>query len=352
MTIAVRAEPLERFCERVVVAMGAEPPVAAEVARHLVLANLSGHDSHGVQRLAMYVRWADDGILVPGAGPEVVRESPVSVLVDGHDTFGHYSTLFTLERCMERAAHSGLAVGVLRNPTHTGRMGTYSEVAVGRGFVCLATTGSTRPGKGLVVPFGSVEGTLGTNPWTIGVPAAGGHAPFVYDAATSAIAEGKVRLAQFRGVRTPEGALLDGSGAPTTDPDRLYDGGALMPVGGARFGHKGSAFSVAAALLGALAAPDEGDPGPDGGIGGVFVLVLSPSLFGAPDAHGTLVARALDQVKAAAPAPGVAEVLHAGEPERRSRAERGARGIPLPDTVWAELTSVSERFGVDLPSPG
>jgi uncharacterized oxidoreductase len=201
-----------------------------------------------------------------------------------------------------------------------------------------------------VSPFGAIQGTLGTNPWTIGVPAAGGHAPFLYDAATSAVAEGKVRLAQFRGVPVREGALIDAEGHATTDPEDLYQGGSLLPVGGP-FGHKGSAFSLAAALLGALASPDGADSGPDAGVGGVFMLVLSPSLFGSAVDHATLVATALDQVKAARPAPGVDEVLHAGEPELRSRRERGVYGIPLPDTVWEELAAVAERFQVELPAP-
>ena len=53
-----------------------------EVARHLVNANLSGHDSHGVLRLTQYVAEMDRGELAPGAGPELLRASQVCALFD------------------------------------------------------------------------------------------------------------------------------------------------------------------------------------------------------------------------------------------------------------------------------
>jgi uncharacterized oxidoreductase len=357
MTVAVQARPLERFSEHVFAALGADPDVAAEVARHLVMANLAGHDSHGVQRLKMYVDWADKGMVVPAARPEVVRETPVSVLVDGHRSFGHFSTLYLLRHCMDKADSTGLAVGVLRNPTHTGRMGTYSEAAVERGLICIATVGSSWAGHGLVAPFGGVGRTLGTNPWTIGIPAGPGEPPFLYDAATSTIAEGKVRLASFKGVPVAEGTVVDPSGHSTTDPEQLYQGGSLVPLGGTLAGHKGTAFSVAAALFGALGMIAGDEPDPAGaekdyeGVGGAFVLVLSPSLFGDPAEYRRLVGQTLAELNATIPAAGVSEVVNAGEPERRSRRARLAGGIPLPDPVWEELTTVADRFRLQLPSP-
>ncbi len=349
------AASLEVFAAGVFRALGAPPEVAAEVARHLVLSNLSGHDTHGLFRIPLYVGMAEDGALVPSATPVVLRETAVSILVDARRGFGQYATAFTLERCLEKAGLAGVGVGTIRHSTHTGRLGTYAEAAAERGFVCLATTGSAGPEHGSVVPFGGARRFLDTNPWTVGVPAGEGRATFVYDAATSAIAGGKVRLALSEGMPVPDGTLLDAGGHPTRDPQALLDGGSLRPLGAPQAAHKGSGFSLAAALLGALGMIDDPDPTPAGivrgfdGAGGVFLWVLDPALFGDAHAYAGLVARTLDRLHAVPPLPGVERVLHAGEPEAEARRERTRDGIPISDALWAQLAAVGERFAVPLP---
>lgn len=351
----LQAEPLRQFAAAVFAEMGAHESVATEVARHLVLSNLSGHDSHGVLRIPLYVEMADRGSLAPASLPEVIQESPVSALVDAHRGFGQFSTLFTLENCLAKASTGGVAVAGIRHSTHTGRLGTYSELATERGFVCIMTTGSAGPAYGLVAPFGGAGRFLSTNPWTIGIPAGRSRAPFIYDAATSTIAEGKNQFARAKGVRAPEGALLDASGVPTTDPEDLYRGGSMTPLGGVEAGHKGYGYSLAAALLGALAIIGDPDPTPAGalegfgGVGGVFMVVVSPSLFGDSETYAGLVARTLDEVKQVRPKPGVSEVLHPGEPEARSREVRSRDGVPIPDALWHDFERIGRRFGVELP---
>ncbi len=335
--------------------MGAPEQVSVAVAEHLVLSNLSGHDSHGVMRIPLYVDMADRGALQPTRLPEVLAESEATILVDAHRGFGQYSTLFTLERCMERAKAAGAAVGAVRHSTHTGRLGTYSEVAAARGLVSLVTTGSAGPGYGLVAPVGGIGRFMSTNPWAIGVPSGKDRAPFVYDAATTTIAEGKNQLARARGVPVPEGALLDSAGRATTDPEDLYRGGTMTPLGGSVASHKGYGYSLGAALLGALAMIGDPDPTPAGalegfkGAGGVFMVVVDPGRFGPVEEYAGLVASTLDGLKRVEPAPG-REVLYAGEPEARSRAARAAQGISLPQAVWSRLAEVARRFGVRLPA--
>ena len=79
------------------------------------------------------------------------------------------------------------------------------------------------------------------------------------------------------------------------------------------------------------------------------MLVLNPAWFGDPEAYLAVVADTVDWVKQSRPAPGVEEVLVAGEPEERSRKERGRLGVPLPDGTWERLEAVAARFGVQMP---
>ena len=92
-----------------------------------------------------------------------------------------------------------------------------------------------------------------------------------------------------------------------------------------------------------------GDDGRARRVTGVFVLVVNPAWFGEAGSYLSMVADTVETVKRTPPAPGVDEVLVAGEPEERSREQRGRDGIRLPDGTWEALEPVATRFGVPMP---
>jgi len=111
---------LEGFVTRVFQAMGADHDVGVEVACHLVRANLSGHDSHGVIRVAHYLAQADRGELIPSARPTIAHETEATGLIDGHRGFGHFATAFALDWALNKAQQRGLAAAAIRHCTHIG----------------------------------------------------------------------------------------------------------------------------------------------------------------------------------------------------------------------------------------
>ena len=355
----VRAEPLEGFARSIFIALGADDATAAEVARHLVLANLSGHDSHGVIRIPQYVGEMDRGELDPKGMPEVVAEGPVTALIDSHYGFGHVACSFALAWCLEKAGSMGLAAAAVRHTNHIGRLGDYAERAAAAGFVAIVTVGVAGPEAGSVAPFGGGGRFLGTNPWTFGIPAAG-RPPFLIDCATSTIAEGKNRLALSKGVPVAEGLLIDAEGRPTTDPAQLYEGGALTGLGGALGGHKGWGYGLASALIGGLSMID--DPKPTSGgtmrppadwenkLGGAFLIVLDPGRFGDRRAYAEAVAGVAGAAYKVRPAAGSSGVRVPGDPEVATRQERRAAGIAIPASTWELLAEIAERAGVSLPA--
>ena len=348
---------LQSFVHGVCSALGSDEEIAAEVAHHLVGANLAGHDSHGVLRLTWYEEQARAGSLLPGARPTVLRDGGATALVDAGRGFGHFSTAFALNEAVARARRHGLAAIAIRHSMHIGRLGEYAERGAVEGLVTIVTYGSAGAPGAIVVPFGGRERFLGTNPWAIGIPAAGGP-PMLFDAATSTVAEGKLRVARSKGTSVPPGCVVDQAGEPSTDPNDFYNGGALLPLGGAVAGHKGYSLAMASALIGGLAMigddapptlPGSGDN--RGWITGVVVLALDPEAFGEGETYATMVGETLAAARRIAPAPGVAEVLAPGDPEARTREERGRDGIPLPAAIWQDLTVLAERYNVPLP-PG
>jgi uncharacterized oxidoreductase len=356
--VVARAEDLRSFSAALAEAMGAEPAVAAEVARHLVSANLSGHDSHGVLRWPQYTDELDRGELHPGAVVELVREAPVTAVFDAGQGFGHRSTMLATGWTVEHAKANGIAAAAVRHSMHIGRLGEYTERITESGLIGIVTVGVAGPGSGTVAPFGGAARFLGTNPWSMGVPAAG-RAPMIFDAATSTVAEGKIRLARAKGAEAPFGTVRDPAGELTRDPAQLYAGGTLTGLGGELAGHKGYGFSLAAALIGGLAMI--GDDGPTGAgcmrlpetwgtrLAGVFVAAIDPAAFGDGDEYRGRVAAVLDAAPASPTAPGVAEVLVPGDPERRSRERRSREGIPVPTATWDDLLGLAERFGIAAP---
>lgn len=346
-------EPMERFVRDACRALGTADDIAAAVAQHLVRANLSGHDSHGVIRIPWYAEQVEAGKLVPGNRPELLRETPAAALFDARSGFGHYSTRVALDWATERAKQMGIAVATQRNATHIGRLGEYAERGAAAGFITLVTYGSAGQGTGTVAPFHGRERFLGTNPWAMGIPAAR-RLPMLYDAATSVIAEGKIRVARDKGASLPPGAILDPDGNPSTSPATFYDGGVLLPVGGEIAGHKGFGFSLASAFVGGLALSA---PAPSAGIttsrntviSGVTLIAIDADAFGEGATYAERVADVLGDVGQVPPVAGVERVLAPGEPEEMSRQERTRMGIPLPAATWDALIALADRLAVAPP---
>jgi hydroxycarboxylate dehydrogenase B len=281
-------------------------------------------------------------------------------LIDAGRSFGHFSTSFALQWAMERASEHGLAAAAVRHSSHIGRLGEYTERAAGRGLIALVTVGAAGPGVGGMLLYGGRKRFFGANPVSIGVPALE-HAPVVFDGSTSAIAEGKVRVARAKGVPLPPGCIVDAAGNPSTDPADFYAGGALLPLGGEVAGHKGYGLALASALLSGLAMIDDSDPtligasvlqgetDTRGQMAGVFLIVIDPALFGDPASYSAMVDETVAAAKRVPPAPDTVEVLIPGEPEARNRAQRGRTGIVLPEATWNDLMNVAQRFGIPAP---
>jgi uncharacterized oxidoreductase len=351
--------PLQAFATGVVRMLGADPDVAHEVGRHLVRSNLSGHDSHGVILLPAYVDQADRGELRPAERPALIHETAVAALLDARRGFGHFSTMQAMEWVLARAPRHGVAVAAVRHSSHIGRLGEYTERAAEAGVIGLVTVGAGGPGLGALVLHGSRERFFGTNPWSIGVPGTG--RAMVYDGATSVLAEGKVRVARAAGRRLPSECVVDRAGRPTADPEALYAGGAMLPLGAPAAGHKGSGLAMASALIGALGMIDDPDPTAVGAmpspgatdtrgrLGGLFVQAIDPGCFGDAGHYRAMVEEHLAAAKRLNPAAENGEVLLPGEPEVRSRERRGREGIPLAAATWTELGKLAARFGVPLP---
>jgi uncharacterized oxidoreductase len=340
----VAHEPLQRLVASIFARAGCDAAEAECVARHLVRANLVGHDSHGVIRVPAYLKWLREGKLVANARPEVVFESEAVAVVDGGSGFGQSAGEFAVRLGVAKAEAQGVAVVALRNSGHLGRVGDWPEMAAEAGMVSLHFVSTSGFGL-LVAPHGGTDRRLSANPIAAGVPVEGGR-PIILDISTCSIAEGKVRVAFNRGEAVPEGCVIDAGGNPTTEPAVFYADppGSILPFGG----HKGYGLSVITEVLaGAFTGNGCGDPSTPTVSSGMLSVMLDPGRIPRSMPFGAEVRRFVAFVKAARPATPGGSVLMPGEVEDRTLERRLREGIPLEDVTRGQLLECARSLGVE-----
>lgn len=351
------ADALHDFSAAVLEVAGVPSDDAALAADVLVAADLRGIDSHGVARLRGYFEALRSGEI--NATPElrVVRETLTTATVDADNGLGLVVGPWANEIAMDKALDAGSGWVAVRNSNHFGIAGYYVLEALERDLIGWAMTNSSA----LVAPIFGIGRMLGTNPLAIAFPGLE-EPPIVIDLATSVVAFGKIEIAMRKGLPIPEGWAIDAAGRPTTQPEAVYDGGALLPVGSTRElgGHKGYALSMMVDVLSAVLSGANWGPfapafviaqTPPGTVGvgiGHFFGALRIDGFIDPDEFKRQVDHLVRTFRAAPAAPGTDGPLVPGDPERLAEVERRRDGIPLIAPVAADLEALAVETGVLL----
>jgi uncharacterized oxidoreductase len=341
------ADQLRTLTSAILQAGGSASSEADLVADHLVLANLAGHDSHGVGMVPSYVRHLKAGLVVPNTRAKVVKDDGAVLMFDGGRGYGRCVAGEAMAAAITRVRQTGVVAVTLANAHHIGRVGAYGELTSAAGLVSLHFVNVTDH-RAIVAPFRGTDARFVTNPVCIALPGTDAHPPVLLDMATSAIAMGKVRVAKNEGHDVADGILIDSKGQPTRDPNVMYRDpiGALQTFGG----HKGYALAVVTELLaGALSGGPTIQPGNKrmgGTINNMFAVVLDPARLAGVDWLRRELDGFLDYVKASPPANPAAPVLVPGDPERLARAERSRAGIVVDATTWDEILQAAEAVGL------
>ena len=339
-------ETLKDFGVRVMVSAGLEPEEAALFMENLLYADSRGVGSHGISRLINYAKRVRCGVITPGANAEVVQEAAATLVIDGHNGIGAKIARQAMDLSIQKAKDAGCCVTTVRGGNHFGVGAFYSKYAAEQGMIAWVLAVSSTA----VAPTGGAEAMLGTNPFSLAVPA-GRNDPFDLDMATSVVARGKVVLARKKGEDIPEGWALDRNGVPATDPDAVLDGGFMLPFGG----YKGYGISLFIDLMcSCLAGGKDSRTTPSFWTDydnpqdlGYFMVVIDPEKFLPLPVFRERVDAMLDAFKACPPAPGVDRVRVAGEIEADRERESKQLGIEISDAVIAELRTVGATYGVE-----
>jgi uncharacterized oxidoreductase len=340
---SIAPDALRRWVVELWRAAGSAENEAQLTADHLVLANSSGHDSHGVGMVPRYVQSWLAGELQLNQHVTVRSDSGTMLALDGRRGMGQAVAHEAMQFAIERARAHGVCVMGLRHAHHLGRVGHWAEQAVAAGLVSIHFVNAMS--QPIVAPYGGREGRFVTNPFTVGIPVPG-REPLLLDFATSAVAMGKVRVAHLAGQAVPADALLDAAGRPTEDPGVMFPppgepAGALLPFAK----HKGYALAMVVEVLAAALTGGETTRPANlvyryGVWNNMLAIVFDPRRLGAAEAFGHEVREFIEWVQSAPLQPGADRIRMPGDPERETRRER-ADALPLDAGSVAELDAAA-----------
>lgn len=345
---------LERFCNDAFCKFGFTPDEAQVVTDVLLLSDKYGIESHGMQRLSRYHKGIEKGMIKPEAKPEVVFESPVSAVIDGHDGMGQLIGKFAMEKCIQKAKTTGMAVVSVRNSNHYGIAGYYAKMAVDQGLIGMSFTNS----EAIMVPTFGSKAMLGSNPIAMAVPA--DPHPFIYDASTTVVTRGKLEMYRKAEKPLPDGWALDKNGLPSNDAEDVLKnilakaGGGIMPLGASEEitgSHKGFGYGmiceIFCSILSQGLTSNHTHTDGKGGTCHGFVAI-DPAAFGDAEKIKARFSTFLAELREAPKAQGHDRIYCAGDKEVEALERAKDQGIAVDVKTVIEMKQMCEYLGLEF----
>jgi LDH2 family malate/lactate/ureidoglycolate dehydrogenase len=324
-----------------------------------------GIESHGCNRFKpIYIDRIVKGTLLPKTQLEIVKETPTTIVMDAHDGMGMVAAHAMMEKLIQKAKECGMAGGAIRNSTHYGIAGYWTDMAAKQGLIAVTGT-NARPS---IAPTFGVENMLGTNPLTFSLPT-DEEFPFCLDCATSIVQRGKIEFYARSGKDTPEGMVVTHDGKPITNSKAILKmlnegSAALAPLGGGpgdeMCGYKGYGYATVVEILSSALAGGEfmkalSGVSPEGKAQmyhlGHFFFVVDPEAFMGLDVFKKTAGEICRQLRASAKAPGYERIYTAGEKEYLVSLERKDKGVPVNEAVQKELIALRDEHHLPYTFP-
>lgn len=346
-------DQLKRFCCDAFEMFGFSGEEAKSITDVLLLSDMYGIESHGMQRLVRYHKGIEKGFIHVDAKPEVVFETPVSAVIDAHDGMGQLVSIEAMKLAIKKAKQSGMAIVSVKNSNHFGIAGYYAKMACDEGLIGFAMTNS----EAIMVPTYSRLAMLGSNPIAISMPAE--PYPFFFDSSTTVVTRGKLEIYNKLSKPLPEGWALDENGKPCTDASRVLknivgkNGGGIVPLGGdteTLGSHKGYGYGMLCEIFcsifsGGLTSNHTHLNGKGGTCHGF--MAINPEVFGNANEMRERFSTFLQELRDAPKAQGAERIYTHGEKEIIAFADRKKNGIDVNINTVAEMKDLCDYLGMD-----
>ncbi|HCL00707.1 MAG TPA: malate dehydrogenase [Candidatus Marinimicrobia bacterium] len=354
--IVVKISELRTFVIDVLVNTGLSREDAEITADVLITADRRNIESHGVARLKRYVDGIKSGIIIPDTRLSIIKETPVSLVIDGNGGMGQPIAYNTMKMCIEKAKKGFMCFAAVRNSNHYGIAGYYTMMALKEKMIGLSMTNSAP----LVVPTLGKNAMIGTNPISIGFPSKN-EKPFLLDMATSTVPRGKLEVYSRKGQSIPDSWACDEFGNPSTDATHVLEnvvkrkGGGLLPLGGGielTGGHKGYGLSAVVDILsgilssGALGLDVYGKRGAPAEVCH-FLGAINPEAFMGLEEIQENLDSYIQMLKNSEKAAGQNRIYVAGEKEYEAE-EKNKATVSLQDKVFITLNDIGKEYDLKL----
>ena len=350
----LKYEALKNFSLAVFEKMGYTPDEAGIITDVLLTSDLYGIESHGMQRMVRYYKSIKNGRLILGAQKEIVHETPISAVIDGHNGTGQLLGHYAMSLAIEKAKKSGIGIVTVRNSNHYGIAGYYAKMACKEGLMGFSCTNS----EAIMVPTYSRMAMIGSNPIAVAFPAE--PYDFLFDASTTVVTRGKVEVYNKKGAPLPEGWTVDANGNVGTDAADILanieqkKGGGILPLGGPTEllgGHKGYGYGMLAEIFSSILSlgltSNHTNIGSVGGTCHGFAAI-APSIFGDPEEIKKHFSAFLQELREAPKAEGQTRIYTHGEKEAEAVDRIMRDGIPVNENTIKEMALICDEYGVDM----
>ncbi len=278
MSELIGLDEIEQVTTQALVRHGASVAVAGQVAHAVRIAEAKGNRICGLYYLESYCKQLETGRVLGDVAPEVIHERPGTVRVDAKFGFAQAAFAAGVDTALAAARANGTCAFAIEHSHTCTSLGYFTEQLAEAGMIALGFTNSSAR---VAAPGGTTR-LLGTNPMAMAVPNRDGGIAFQFDFSTSAIALGKITMANAAGESIPLGWAVDADGNDTTDPAAALEGSMLSAGGYKGFGLGLMVEVLAAALTSSIAsvdmAPLKTPEGPHHDIG-QFYLLIDPASF-------------------------------------------------------------------------
>lgn len=347
------ADKLDKFCVDAFVKFGFSKEEAEIIKDVLLMSDLYGIESHGMQRMVRYHMGIKKGLIKVDANPEVVFETPISAVIEGNDGMGQLLGHKAMKMAIEKAKTAGVGIVSVRNSNHYGIAGYYANLALQEGLIGFSCTNS----EAIMVPTFGRMAMLGSNPIAFAMPAEPYN--FFFDASTTVVTRGKLEMYNKLGKELPEGWALNKDGKPSSDAADVLanisakQGGGIMPLGGSteQLGsHKGYGYGMLCEIFASiLSQGGTSNKCMTGGRSNIChgFMAINPAFFGDAEAIKAHFSTFLQELREAPKAEGQDRIYTHGEKEVEALAKRKAEGIPVIDKTVTELFELCEDLGLD-----
>jgi len=343
---------LDSFCMNAFGRIGFSEEESRIITDVLLMSDLYGIESHGMQRIVRYHKGIEKGLIDINAKPEVVFETPVSAVIDAHDSMGQIVGNAAMKKAIEKAKTSGIGIVSVRNSNHYGIAGYYAKMACDQGLIGFSGTNS----EAIMVPTFGRLAMIGSNPIAISMPAE--PYPFFFDCSTTVVTRGKLEMYNKAQKPLPEGWALDRDGKPSSDASDVLknivakNGGGIMPLGGSAEvsgSHKGYGYGMVCEIFSSILSLGTTSNYCMKGKSGIchFFAAIDPKIFGDADAIKAHLSEYLEELRQSPKAEGAMRIYTHGEKEVEAVADRRANGIPVDVNTVREMVEFAKFVGLD-----